>query len=136
VDAAGGRAFRCGRHRHACLGCRTNPDARRWELSEELSQIPYSSSVTINLVYDGADLDPLPQGFGFLVPAVEKRAMLACTFLHRKFPGRTAPGKSMLRAFLVGPTTPRCWPSPMRRWRSWSAGAVRDSEHLGCAGVN
>jgi len=72
------------------------------ELSGALNEIPYSSSVTINLVFDGADLDPLPQGFGFLVPAVEKRAMLACTFLHRKFPGRTAPGKSILRAFLGG----------------------------------
>jgi oxygen-dependent protoporphyrinogen oxidase len=71
-------------------------------LSGELEQIPYSSSVTMNLVYDGADLDPLPEGFGFLVPAVERRALLACTFLHRKFPGRTAAGKSVLRAFLGG----------------------------------
>ena len=71
-------------------------------LSEELEKIPYSSSVTMNLVYDGADLDPLPEGFGFLVPAVERRALLACTFLHRKFPGRTAAGKSVLRAFLGG----------------------------------
>jgi oxygen-dependent protoporphyrinogen oxidase len=71
-------------------------------LSVELAQIPYSSSITVNLVYDGAELDPLPEGFGFLVPAVERRAMLACTLLHRKFPGRTAPGKSVLRAFLGG----------------------------------
>ena len=71
-------------------------------LSDELGQIPYSSSVTMNLVFDGSELDPLPEGFGFLVPAVEKRAMLACTFLHRKFPGRTAPGKSVLRCFLGG----------------------------------
>jgi oxygen-dependent protoporphyrinogen oxidase len=71
-------------------------------LSGELSAIPYSSSITINLVYDGADLDPLPPGFGFLVPAIEKRAILACTFIHRKFPGRTAPGKTVLRAFLGG----------------------------------
>jgi oxygen-dependent protoporphyrinogen oxidase len=56
----------------------------------------------MNLFYDGADLDPLPEGFGFLVPAAEKRALLACTFLHRKFPGRTAAGKSVLRAFLGG----------------------------------
>ncbi len=28
--------------------------------------------------------------------------MLACTFIHRKFPGRTAYGKSVLRAFLGG----------------------------------
>jgi len=72
------------------------------ELSAELEQISYSSSATINLVYDGTDLDPLPEGFGFLVPAVERRALLACTFLHRKFPGRTAPGKSVLRAFVGG----------------------------------
>lgn len=72
------------------------------DLSGELEQIPYSSSATINLVYDGADLDPLPEGFGFLVPAVENRALLACTFIHRKFAGRTAPGKSVLRAFVGG----------------------------------
>ncbi|HEX4321994.1 MAG TPA: protoporphyrinogen oxidase [Acidobacteriaceae bacterium] len=72
------------------------------ELSDELEQIQYSSSATVNLVYDGADLDPLPEGFGFLVPAVERRSILACTFLHRKFPGRTAPGKSVLRAFVGG----------------------------------
>lgn len=71
-------------------------------LSSELNAIPYSSSITINLVYDGADLDPLPPGFGFLVPAIEKRAILACTFIHRKFPGRTAPGKTVLRVFLGG----------------------------------
>ncbi len=71
-------------------------------LSEELNAIPYSSSITINLIYDGADLDPLPPGFGFLVPAIERRAILACTFIHRKFPGRTAPGKTVLRVFLGG----------------------------------
>jgi oxygen-dependent protoporphyrinogen oxidase len=71
-------------------------------LSAELGAIPYSSSVTVNLVFDGAHLDPLPDGFGFLVPASEGRAMLACTFIHRKFPGRTAHGKTVLRAFLGG----------------------------------
>ena len=72
------------------------------ELSDELGAIDYSSSATINLIFDGFDLDPLPEGFGFLAPAVEGRAMLACTFLHRKFPGRTAHGKSVLRVFVGG----------------------------------
>jgi len=72
------------------------------ELSEELSGIPYSSSITMNLVYDEAKLGKLPGGFGFLVPASEGRAMLACTFVHRKFLGRTPPGKAVLRAFLGG----------------------------------
>jgi oxygen-dependent protoporphyrinogen oxidase len=71
-------------------------------LGEELAAIPYSSSITINLVYDESKLGPLPDGFGFLVPASEGRAMLACTFVHRKFLGRTPPGKAVFRAFLGG----------------------------------
>lgn len=71
-------------------------------LGEELKSIPYSSSITVNLVFDEAQLGPLPDGFGFLVPAVEGRAMLACTFVHRKFVGRTPTGKAVLRAFLGG----------------------------------
>jgi len=71
-------------------------------LGEELSAIPYSSSITVNLIYDEAGLGQLPDGFGFLVPASEGRAMLACTFVHRKFLGRTPPGKAVLRAFLGG----------------------------------
>lgn len=71
-------------------------------LGDELSAIPYSSSITVNLVFDEAQLGRLPDGFGFLVPAVERRAMLACTFVHRKFAGRTPTGKAILRAFLGG----------------------------------
>jgi len=69
-------------------------------LGEELSAILYSSSITVNLIYDEARLGPLPEGFGFLVPAIEGRAMLACTFAHRKFLGKTPARKAVLRAFL------------------------------------
>lgn len=72
------------------------------ELGKELSSIPYSSSITVNLVYDEKALGPLPDGFGFLVPVSEGRTMLACTFVHRKFVRTTAPGKVVLRAFLGG----------------------------------
>jgi oxygen-dependent protoporphyrinogen oxidase len=71
-------------------------------LGEELGGIPYSSSITVNLIYDEDQLGQLPDGFGFLIPAVEGRAMLACTFAHRKFLGRTPTGKVVLRAFLGG----------------------------------
>lgn len=72
------------------------------ELGRELDSIPYSSSITVNLVFDESQIDRLPDGFGFLVPASSGRALLACTFAHRKFLGRTAPGKAVLRAFLGG----------------------------------
>lgn len=71
-------------------------------LGAELRGVPYSSSITVNLVYDEARLGTLPEGFGFLVPASEGRALLACTFAHRKFLGRTAPGQAVIRAFLGG----------------------------------
>ena len=71
-------------------------------LSEQLGGIPYSSSITVNLVYDEDALGKLPEGFGFLVPASERRSLLACTFSHRKFLGKTAPGKAVIRAFLGG----------------------------------
>jgi oxygen-dependent protoporphyrinogen oxidase len=71
-------------------------------LGSELSGIPYSSSITVNLIYDEAKIGTLPEGFGFLVPAVEGRDLLACTFAHRKFLGRTPPGKAVFRAFLGG----------------------------------
>ena len=71
-------------------------------LAGDLAAIPYSSSITVNLVYDERRIGKLPEGFGFLVPASEGRAMLACTFVHRKFLGRTPPGKAVLRAFLGG----------------------------------
>lgn len=72
------------------------------ELGAELAAIPYSSSITVNLVFDASRLGALPDGFGFLVPASEGRRLLACTFVHRKFLGRTPPGKTVLRAFLGG----------------------------------
>lgn len=72
------------------------------KLGEDLGMIPYSSSITVNLVYGENQLGRLPDGFGFLVPACENRCLLACTFVHRKFLGRTPPGKAVLRAFMGG----------------------------------
>lgn len=72
------------------------------ELAAELTAVTYSSSVTVNLVYDDEAALKLPEGFGFLVPAIEGRSMLACTFVHRKFLGRTPEGMAVLRAFLGG----------------------------------
>ncbi len=72
------------------------------QLGQDLEAIPYSSSITVNLVYEESKLGTLPEGFGFLVPASSGRAMLACTFAHRKFLGKAAPGKAVLRAFLGG----------------------------------
>ncbi len=71
-------------------------------LAAELDQIPYSSSMTVTLGYSMNHLRHLPPGFGFLVPRSEGRRMLACTFVHVKFPHRAPPDRGIIRAFLGG----------------------------------
>jgi protoporphyrinogen/coproporphyrinogen III oxidase len=71
------------------------------ELARELSGIAYSSSVTVTLGYDRAGLR-LPPGFGFLVPRSEGKRMLACTFVHNKFPHRAPADRALIRCFLGG----------------------------------
>jgi oxygen-dependent protoporphyrinogen oxidase len=71
-------------------------------ISGLLADIPYSSSITVTMGFSADDLHILPPGFGFLVPPTEKRGMLACTFVHAKFAGRTPPDKGVLRCFLGG----------------------------------
>ena len=71
------------------------------ELAKELSGIAYSSSVTVTLGYERAGLR-LPPGFGFLVPRSEGKRMLACTFVHNKFPHRAPQDRALLRCFLGG----------------------------------
>jgi oxygen-dependent protoporphyrinogen oxidase len=72
------------------------------ELAAELGAINYSSSVTCTLIYDKRDLGGRDRGFGFLVPRSEGRRMLACTFVHNKFPHRAPADKAIVRAFLGG----------------------------------
>lgn len=71
-------------------------------LSSELRQIRYSSSLTISLVYDGSVRASLPPGFGFLVPHIEGRRLLAATFVHNKFPHRAPPNRAVIRCFVGG----------------------------------
>jgi protoporphyrinogen/coproporphyrinogen III oxidase len=72
-------------------------------LLEGLGRIQYTSSVAVALAYDNADLPP---GHGFLVPRSENRKMMACTFVHKKFPHRAPEGKKLLRCFFSSSRLP------------------------------
>ena len=71
-------------------------------LANELLEISYSSSVTVTAIYNRADLHNVPPGFGFLVPKSEGKRMLACTFVHNKFPHRAPDDRGIIRTFLGG----------------------------------
>jgi len=76
------------------------------ELADELEAIPYASTATVNLAYRRADIPHPLDGFGFVVPFVERRTTLACTFSSVKFAGRAPEGHALLRAFVGGALQP------------------------------
>ncbi len=73
-----------------------NPD-----LSAELD-IPYASSAIVNLAFRRQDVAHALDGMGFVVPAVEKRSLIACSFSSVKFAGRASDDQVLLRAFVGG----------------------------------
>ncbi|HEX8492280.1 MAG TPA: protoporphyrinogen oxidase [Pyrinomonadaceae bacterium] len=76
------------------------------QLAEELNEIPYASTATVNLAYRRQDIPHPLDGFGFVVPLIEKRSTLACTFSSVKFANRAPEGHTLLRAFVGGALQP------------------------------
>jgi oxygen-dependent protoporphyrinogen oxidase len=75
-------------------------------LASELEAIPYASTATVNLAYRRAGIPHPLDGFGFVVPFVERRSTLACSFSSVKFDGRAPAGHALLRAFVGGALQP------------------------------
>ena len=75
-------------------------------LAEELSEIQYASTATVNLAYRLQDIPRALDGFGFVVPVIERRSTLACTFSSVKFNHRAPAGHALLRAFVGGALQP------------------------------
>jgi len=71
-------------------------------LASELAGIPYASSATVTLAYRRADVPHQLDGFGFVVPLVEGRRIIACTFSSVKYPGRAPADAVLLRSFAGG----------------------------------
>jgi oxygen-dependent protoporphyrinogen oxidase len=71
-------------------------------LAHLLEGIPYASSATVTLAYRRADVRHPLDGFGFVVPQVEHRPVIAGTFSSVKYPGRAPEGHALLRVFIGG----------------------------------
>ena len=99
----------------------------RPELARLLEGITYSSSITVVLGYDaeavrGVDLS----GFGFLVPRSQGKRLLACTFVHHKFPHRAPPNRALLRCFIGGDNADAALPLPDAELAVWIRGELRE----------
>ncbi|OGP85969.1 MAG: protoporphyrinogen oxidase [Deltaproteobacteria bacterium RBG_16_54_11] len=72
------------------------------EIARQLTTIPYCSTATINLAYERSQIGHPLDGYGFVVPRLEKRSIMAATFSSVKFTGRAPQGKVLLRCFVGG----------------------------------
>ena len=69
-------------------------------LSTALRAIPYVSTATVSIAYP---LDNIPRpldGYGYIIPRAEGRAILACTWTSTKFPHRAPEGFGLIRSFV------------------------------------
>jgi oxygen-dependent protoporphyrinogen oxidase len=74
--------------------------------ADELKKILYASTATVSLAYRKEAFPHPLDSFGFVVPAVEQRKIMACTFSSLKYPGRAPAGHILLRAFVGGSLQP------------------------------
>lgn len=72
------------------------------EAAERLERIGYTSAATVNLAYRESDFPQIPRSFGFVVPAIERRRIIAGSFSSMKFAGRAPQGCVLLRVFVGG----------------------------------
>ncbi len=71
-------------------------------LAHLLEGIPQASSATVTLAYRRDEIRHPLDGFGFVVPQLERRAIIACSFSSVKYPGRAPDGHALLRVFMGG----------------------------------
>ena len=74
--------------------------------ADELKEITYASTATVILAYQRKDVPRPLKSFGFVVPVMESRKIMACTFSSLKYPGRAPDGYLLLRAFVGGNLQP------------------------------
>ena len=75
-------------------------------LSRQLSSIPYASSAVLHLGYERNQIDHPLDAFGFVVPVVENKNIIAASFSSVKYGGRAPVGKVLIRAFMGGALRP------------------------------
>ena len=72
------------------------------ELGDSLDAIHYASTITISLAYPLSAVRRRLDATGYVVPRIERRPVLACTFASAKFDHRAPADRALFRLFLGG----------------------------------
>lgn len=76
------------------------------KLAAELAEIPYAGSAIALVGYRREQIAHALDGFGFVVPEIEHRKILAASFSSVKFDGRAPEGRVLIRVFFGGASRP------------------------------
>jgi protoporphyrinogen/coproporphyrinogen III oxidase len=71
-------------------------------VAAKLGEFSYASAATVNLAYRMTDFGHPPDSFGFVVPIIEGRKIIAGSFSSLKFAGRAPAGMMLARVFIGG----------------------------------
>ncbi len=71
-------------------------------LAEEFTKIPYGSCALVSFGFLREQIGNPLDGFGLVVPSIENRKILSCSFSSIKYANRAPEGHVLLRAFVGG----------------------------------
>ena len=77
------------------------------ELSRQLGGISHSGTAIVTVAYHRGQIAHPMDGMGFVVPAVERRPILAGSFSSQKYTHRAPEGKTLIRVFAGGDKNPQ-----------------------------
>ena len=76
------------------------------DLASEFDKIEYASSVVVSTGFRCDQFRQPIDGFGFVVPQIEARRIIASSYASAKFPGRAPNGYVLVRTFVGGAMQP------------------------------
>jgi protoporphyrinogen/coproporphyrinogen III oxidase len=81
-------------------------------LASELQEIDYAGCVIVSVAYRREQIGHPLDGFGFIVPQIERRQVIAASFASLKFPARAPNDGVLIRVFIGGALQPELLERP------------------------
>ena len=75
-------------------------------LADALGEIEYAGAAVVNFIFNRSQIAHAMDGMGAVIPAVEKRNVIAFSFSSVKFEGRAPEGTAVVRVFMGGALQP------------------------------
>jgi oxygen-dependent protoporphyrinogen oxidase len=71
-------------------------------VADDLRRVEYAGSAVVSLAYERSQIGHPLNALGFVVPLIEERMILSCSFSSVKYRGRAPSGTVLLRVFIGG----------------------------------